>query len=78
MNVESYNAHLTAQAAAQAATAAEDAERATYVSRLSSFSQQIRKRTGITDAQRGEQDSAIHETVPSPVPAPITAPVSLE
>jgi hypothetical protein len=70
-----YDAHLTAQAAAQAARAAKDTERAAYVAMLRSFSQQIQKRTGTTDAQRGGLGITIPDTEPTPVPAPITAPV---
>ena len=70
-----YDEHLTAQASAQAARAAKDAERATYVALLRSFSQQIQKRTGTTDAQRGGLGITIPDTEPTPVPAPTTAPV---
>ena len=70
-----YDGHLTAQASAQAATAAKDAERATYVALLRSFSQQIQQRTGTTDEQRGGLGITIPDTIPSPVPVPTTAPV---
>ena len=70
-----YDGHLTAQAAAQAARAAKDAERSTYVALLRSFSQQIQKRTGTTDAQRGGLGVTIPDTEPTPVAAPTTAPV---
>ena len=70
-----YDAHQTASAAAQAARAAKDDERAAYVTLLRSYSQQIQKRTGITDEQRGGLGITIPDTEPSPVPAPTTAPV---
>ena len=70
-----YDGHVTAAAAAQAARAAKDAERDTYVALLRSFSQQIQKRTGTTDAQRGGLGITIPDTEPTPVPAPTTAPV---
>ncbi len=70
-----YDGHLTAQAAAQAARAAKDAERSIYVALLRSFSQQIQKRTGTTDAQRGGLGVTIPDTEPTPIPAPTTAPV---
>jgi len=70
-----YEGHLTAQASAQAATAAKANERATYVALLRSFSQQIQQRSGITDAQRGGLGITIPDTIPSPVPVPTTAPV---
>ncbi len=70
-----YDGHVTAAAAAQAARAAKDAERDTYVALLRSFSQQIQKRTGTTDAQRGGLGITILDTEPTPVPAPTTAPV---
>jgi hypothetical protein len=69
-----YDGHLTAQAAAQAARAAKDAERGTYVTLLRSYSQQIQKRTGTTDEQRGGLGITIPDTEPTPVPAPTTAP----
>jgi hypothetical protein len=70
-----YEAHLTAQAAAQAARQAKDAERATYVALLRSFSQQIQKRTGTTDEQRAGLGITVPDTEPTPVPAPTTAPL---
>jgi hypothetical protein len=70
-----YDGHLTASAAAQAARAAKDAERATFVALLRSYSQQIQKRTGTTDEQRGGLGITIPDTEPTPVPAPTTAPV---
>ena len=70
-----YDGHLTAAAAAQAATAAKDDERATYMAMLRSFSQQIQKRTGTTDEQRGALGITIPDTEPTPVPPPTTAPV---
>ena len=70
-----YDGHLTASAAAQAARAAKDGERATYVTLLRSFSQQIQKRSGTTDEQRGGLGITIPDTEPTPVPAPTTAPV---
>ena len=70
-----YDGHLTAQAAAQAARQSKDAERATYVALLRSFTQQIQKRTGTTDEQRGGLGVTIPHTEPTPVPAPTTAPV---
>ena len=69
-----YDGHLTASAAAQAARAAKDAERVTYMTLLRSFSQQIQKRTGTTDEQRGGLGITIPDTEPTPVPAPTTAP----
>jgi hypothetical protein len=69
-----YDGHLTAQAAAQAARQAKDAERGTYVALLRSYSQQIQKRTGTTDEQRGGLGITIPDTEPTPVPAPTTAP----
>ena len=70
-----YDGHLTASAAAQAARAAKDTERATYVTLLRSFSQQIQQRSGTTDEQRGGLGITIPDTEPTPVPAPTTAPV---
>ncbi len=70
-----YDGHLTAQAAAQAARQAKDAERAAFVALLRSFSQQIQKRTGTTDEQRGGLGITILDTEPTPVPAPTTAPM---
>jgi hypothetical protein len=70
-----YDAHLTAQAAAQAARAAKEAELATYVALLRSYTQQIQKRTGTTDEQRGALGVTVPDTTPTPIPAPTTAPV---
>ncbi|MCH8852331.1 MAG: hypothetical protein IID41_06710 [Planctomycetes bacterium] len=70
-----YDGNLTAQAAAQAARAAKDTERDTYVTLLRSFSQQIQNRSGTTDEQRGGLGITIPDTTPTPVPAPTTAPV---
>ena len=70
-----YDGHLIAQAAAQSARQAKDAERATFVALLRSFSQQIQKRTGTTDAQRGGLGVTIPDTDPTPVAPPTTAPV---
>ena len=70
-----YDKHLTAQAAAQAARQAKEAQLATYVAMLRSFSQQIQKRTGTTDEQRGGLNITIPDTKPTPVPPPTTAPV---
>lgn len=70
-----YDAHLTAQAAAQAARAAKDAEREAFVALLRSYSQQIQKRTGTSDEQRGGLGITIPDTTPTPVPAPVTAPL---
>ena len=70
-----YDAHLTAQAAAQAARQAKDAERAAYTTLLRSYSQQIQKRSGTTDEQRAGLGITVPDTEPTPVPAPTTAPV---
>ena len=70
-----YDGHLTAAAAAQAARAAKDTERATFEAMLRSFSQQIQKRTGTTDALRAGLGITVPDTEPTPVPAPTTAPV---
>jgi hypothetical protein len=70
-----YDAHVTAAAAAQAARAAKDAERAGFVAVLRSFSQQIQKRTGTTDEQRAGLGITVPDTTPTPVPAPVTAPL---
>ncbi len=70
-----YDGNLTAQAAAQAARAAKDTERDAYVTLLRSFSQQIQKRSGTTDEQRGGLGITILDTEPTPVPAPTTAPL---
>ena len=70
-----YDGHLTAAAAAQAARAAKDDERATFAALLRSYSQQIQKRSGTSDQQRGGLGITIPDSVPSPVPAPVTAPL---
>ncbi|MCH8804976.1 MAG: hypothetical protein IH986_02680 [Planctomycetes bacterium] len=70
-----YDGHLTAAAAAQAARAAKVAERGSFETLLRSFSQQIQKRTGTTNEQRGGLGITILDTEPTPVPAPTTAPV---
>ena len=46
-----------------------------WLAMLRSFTQQIQKRTGTTDEQRGGLGVTIPDTEPTPVPAPTTAPV---
>lgn len=71
-----YDAHIAAQAAAEAAKQLKDTNREAHELLLRQFSQRIQVRVETTDPQRAGLGITVPDLDPTPVPPPTTAPVA--
>lgn len=74
---EAFPAHVTAQAAAQAARRAKDAARAALERRVRPVTAFVQAWGGTTNADRAEMGIAVRPAKGSPAPAPVTRPRAL-